>query len=81
MFYRPPARTIPVKSRLGLVGFCCKGGVIMKYKEKTNYTSKQLRDYKIQDLTVDYKCAIRDGLPEYAEEVRQQLIRLYAEID
>ncbi len=47
-----------------------------RYVPKTHYTDEELLELRIQDLEVDLRCAERDGLTVYAEEVRRELARL-----
>ena len=39
-----------------------------------HYTTEELVEAEIEDLLVDYRCAIRDDLYEYAAEVAGKLI-------
>ncbi len=49
------------------------------YKPAAHYSPEELRQAEIADLEADYKCAIRDGLVDYAEKVKIQLERLKAQ--
>ena len=49
------------------------------YKPAAHYSPEELRQAEIADLEADYKCAIRDGLVDYAEKVKIQLDRLKAQ--
>jgi len=45
----------------------------MAYTPKKHYTEDELFDAALFDLEADLRCAIRDNLPEYAEECRRQI--------
>lgn len=47
----------------------------MIYKPRTLYTARELIEADILDLETDYRCAIRDSQPDYAETVLTQLKR------
>ena len=44
---------------------------------RQHYTPKQLANAYIRDLVSDIRCAIRDGLPGYADECRKELAGLW----
>lgn len=51
----------------------------MPYTPPHRYTAEELLDAEIADLEVDHRCAIRDGLYEYAAEVETKLAAKLAE--
>lgn len=48
----------------------------MSHKPRTVYTERELREAELADLEIDYKCAVRDGLHDYAEQVLAQILQV-----
>jgi hypothetical protein len=46
----------------------------MPYVPPHHHTPEELLDAEIEDLLVDYRCAIRDHLYEYAATVASKLV-------
>jgi hypothetical protein len=53
----------------------------MVYTKPYKYTERELLEAEIADLKVDLKCAIRDGLIVYAEEVVKKLESLEQQLN
>ena len=45
----------------------------MTWKKAAHYTKEQLDAFYLADLLVDYRCAVRDGMMDYAAKVRLQV--------
>ena len=52
----------------------------MTYRPPKHYTQEELRQAALDDLRVDLRCAIRDGLAEYAERVRAEIARMQGDV-
>ncbi len=48
----------------------------MAYVPPHHHTAEELLDAEIEDLLVDYRCALRDDLYEYAAEVAGKIVVL-----
>lgn len=46
----------------------------MSYAPRAHYTDAELLAFEIADLETDLRCAVRDGLTEYADIVRARLV-------
>lgn len=46
------------------------------YRPKTTYSQEDLTRLAIEDLQVDLRCAIRDGLTEYAQNLEDAIARI-----
>ena len=51
----------------------------MEYKQPAHYTKDELRAFRIRDMKTEIRCAMRDGLYNYAAECRIKLKEMQAE--
>ena len=48
----------------------------MTYIKRYHYTEDELFRWALDDLVIDLRCAIRDGLTEYAAKVDEEIWRM-----